>query len=59
MSALMDLNVGEASVQNIDAQIAVQQAQIGANQGQVDRAQAALVFAKQQAGRYAKLAQDG
>jgi multidrug resistance efflux pump len=50
---------GEASVQNIDAQIAVQQAQISANQGQVDRAQAALVFAKQQAGRYGKLAQDG
>ena len=50
---------GEASVQNIDAQIGVQQAQISANQGQVDRAQAALVFAKQQAGRYGKLAQDG
>jgi multidrug resistance efflux pump len=49
----------EASVQNIDAQIDVQQAQISANQGQVDRAQAALVFAKQQAGRYGKLAQDG
>jgi multidrug resistance efflux pump len=49
----------EASVQNIDAQIAVQQAQISANQGQVDRAQAALVFAKEQAGRYEKLAQDG
>ena len=50
---------GEASVQNIEAQIGVQQAQISANQGQVDRAQAALVFAKQQAGRYGKLAQDG
>ncbi|HEX3400765.1 MAG TPA: HlyD family secretion protein [Acetobacteraceae bacterium] len=50
---------GEASVQNIDAQIAVQQAQISANGAQVDRAQAALVFAKQQAGRYGKGAQDG
>ena len=49
----------EASVQNIDAQIAVQQAQIRVNQAQVDRAQAALVFAKQQAGRYGRLAQDG
>ena len=49
----------EASVQNIDAQIAVQQAQISVNQAQVDRAQAALVFAKQQAGRYGRLAQDG
>jgi multidrug resistance efflux pump len=49
----------EASVQNIDVQIAVQQAQISVNQAQIDRAQAALVFAKQQAGRYGKLAQDG
>lgn len=49
----------EASVQNIDAQIAVQQAQIDSSQAQVDRARATLVFAKQQADRYAKLAQDG
>src|ERR1700751_5040071 len=49
----------EASVQNIDAQIAVQQAQISANEAQVDQAQALLVFAKQQAGRYGKLARDG
>jgi multidrug resistance efflux pump len=43
----------------LEAQIAVQQAQIGANEAQVDRAQAALVFAQQQASRYGKLAQDG
>jgi multidrug resistance efflux pump len=49
----------EASVQNIDAQIAVQMAQVESNRAQVDRAQAALVFAKQQADRYVKLAQDG
>jgi len=49
----------EATVQNIDAQIAVQQAQIAANQGQVERAQAARVFAKDQASRYGKLAIDG
>ena len=49
----------EASVQNIDAQIAVQMAQVESNRAQVDRAQAALVFAKQQADRYTKLAQDG
>ena len=49
----------EAGVENIGAQIAVQQAQISANQSQVDRAQAVLVFAKQQAGRYGKLAVDG
>ena len=39
-------------MQNIDAQISVQQAQISANQAQLDRAQAALVFAQQQAARY-------
>ncbi len=50
---------GEASAQNVDGQIAVQLVQISANQAQVDRAQAALVFAKQQASRYGKLAQDG
>jgi len=49
----------EATAQNIDAQIAVQQAQIAANQGQVERAQAARVFAKDQASRYGKLAIDG
>jgi multidrug resistance efflux pump len=48
-----------ASVQNIDAQVAVQQAQISVNKAQVDRAQAALTFAKQQAGRYGTLAHDG
>jgi multidrug resistance efflux pump len=49
----------EANVQNIDAQIAVQMAEVESNRAQVDRAQAALVFAKQQADRYTKLAQDG
>jgi len=49
----------EATVRNIDAQIAVQQAQIAANQGQVERAQAARVFANDQASRYGELARDG
>lgn len=49
----------EASVQNIDAQMAVQQSQISANQAQLEGARAALVFAKQQAGRFDKLAQEG
>jgi multidrug resistance efflux pump len=53
------LQQAEASVQNIDAQLGVQQAQISANDAQVDRAQAALVFAQQQAGRYGKGARDG
>jgi membrane fusion protein (multidrug efflux system) len=45
-----------ANIENIDAQIVVQQAQIHANQAQVDQAQAALVFAEQQAKRYQELA---
>ena len=39
-----------------DAQIVVQQAQIRANQAQLDQAQAALVFAHEQANRYQELA---
>jgi len=50
---------GEASIQNVDAQLDVQQAQIAANQAQVDQAQAALVFAEQQATRYQHLEQTG
>jgi membrane fusion protein, multidrug efflux system len=45
-----------ANIENIDAQIVVQQAQIRASQAQVDQAQAALVFAQQQAKRYQELA---
>ncbi len=37
----------------------VQEAQISASQAEVNRAQAALVFAQQQAGRYQSLAQTG
>lgn len=46
-----------ANVQNIDAQITVQQAQVGASQAQVDQTQAVLTFAEQQAARYQNLAQ--
>ena len=49
----------EASAQNVDAQLGVQQAQINANQSLLDQAQAALVFAKQQAERYETLAKQG
>jgi membrane fusion protein (multidrug efflux system) len=49
----------QASIENIDAQLNVQQAQISANQAQVDQAQAALVFAQQQAARYEHLEQTG
>src|SRR6516164_6780152 len=49
----------QASIENIDAQLDVQQAQISANAAQVDQAQAALVFAQQQAVRYEHLEQTG
>jgi membrane fusion protein (multidrug efflux system) len=49
----------QATIQNIDAQIAVQQAQINASQAQVEQAQATLVFAQQQAARYEALARNG
>jgi membrane fusion protein, multidrug efflux system len=49
----------KASIENIDAQFDVQTAQISANQAQVDQAQAALVFAQQQAARYEHLEQTG
>jgi membrane fusion protein (multidrug efflux system) len=45
-----------ANIENIDAQIIVQQDQIRANQAQVDQVGAALVFAQQQAKRYQELA---
>jgi membrane fusion protein, multidrug efflux system len=46
----------QANIGNIDAQLSVQQAQIGADRAQVDKAQAALVFAQEQAARYNYLA---
>ncbi len=49
----------QASVKNIDAQTAVQRAQIEASQAQVDQAKAALAFAQQQAARYQELARKG
>jgi multidrug resistance efflux pump len=53
------VQLGQAGVQNIDAQINVQHAQISASQAQVDQTQAGLVFAQQQAARYQDLAQKG
>jgi membrane fusion protein (multidrug efflux system) len=49
----------EAGIENIDAQMSVQQAQISANHAQVDQAKAALVFAEQEAARYDHLARTG
>jgi membrane fusion protein (multidrug efflux system) len=55
--ATAQVAAAKANLQNIDAQITVQQAQITASQAQVEQAQAALTFAEQQAARYADLAQ--
>jgi len=49
----------QAGIENIGAQIDVQQAQISASQAQVEQAQAGLVFAQQQAARFQMLAQKG
>jgi membrane fusion protein (multidrug efflux system) len=49
----------QASIENIGAQLNVQQAQISANEAQVEQAQAALVFAEQQNWRYEELAKRG
>jgi membrane fusion protein (multidrug efflux system) len=49
----------EAGIENVDAQMRVQQAQISANHAQVDQAKAALVFAEQEAARYGHLARTG
>jgi membrane fusion protein (multidrug efflux system) len=49
----------QASIGNVDAQLDVQRTQIIANQAQVDQAEAALVFAQQQAKRYQDLAKTG
>jgi membrane fusion protein (multidrug efflux system) len=57
--AVSQVAAAQASIENIDAQLGVQQAQIAANQAQVDQAQAALVFAEQQAARYEHLEQTG
>ena len=49
----------EAGIQNIDAQVTVQQAQIAAGEAGLVQAQAALQFAEQQAARYQDLAKTG
>jgi membrane fusion protein (multidrug efflux system) len=57
--AQAQVSSAEAGIQNFDAQITVQGAQIASNQAQVDQAQAALVFARQQAARFQDLAKKG
>src|SRR5262245_55799975 len=49
----------QARIENIDAQLQVQQAKIAANEPQVEQAQAGLVLAQQQNARYQELPQKG
>ena len=53
------VTVAQASIQNIDARIAMQKAEVAQNAAQVQQAQASLTFAQQQATRYGTLARDG
>ena len=53
------LAAAQANIESIDAQIAVQQAQVAQNEAQVQQAEASLVFAQQQASRFAILARTG
>jgi membrane fusion protein, multidrug efflux system len=50
--ALAQVAAAQANIENVDAQLSVQQSQIAADQANVKRQQAALVFAQQQASRY-------
>jgi membrane fusion protein (multidrug efflux system) len=49
----------QASIDNIDAQLAVQQSQVAQNAAQVQQQQANLAYADQQSARYGTLAKDG
>jgi membrane fusion protein, multidrug efflux system len=48
-----------ASIENIDAQTAVQRAQVAQNQSQIEQAQASLTFDQEQEVRYRELARTG
>jgi membrane fusion protein (multidrug efflux system) len=48
-----------ASIENIDAQTAVQQAQVAQNHSQIEQAKASLTFDRQQEARYQDLARTG
>ncbi len=57
--AQAQINQAQASVENLTAQIAAQQAKVDQANKQVVQAQAALAFARQQADRYQQLASKG
>src|SRR5260370_6478392 len=49
----------QASIENVDAQTAVQPAQVAQNQSQIEQAQASLTFDQEQEARYRELARTG
>jgi membrane fusion protein, multidrug efflux system len=53
------VTAARANIENIDAELTVQQAQVTQNASQVAQAQASLVFAQQQEARYKELARTG
>jgi membrane fusion protein, multidrug efflux system len=57
--AQAQVNQAQASIENLNAQIAAQQAKVDQANKQVIQAQAALTFARQQAERYQQLANKG
>jgi membrane fusion protein, multidrug efflux system len=57
--ARAQVEAAQANVQNIEQQIAVQQAQVDAGKAQIEQVQATLTFAGQQAQRYEDLATRG
>ncbi len=57
--AQAQVNQAQASIENLTAQIAAQQAKVDQANKQVAQAQAALTFARQQADRYQQLAKTG
>lgn len=57
--AQADLAAAEASVRNLEAQVAAQQAEISASQANVQQSSAALRFAQQEAARSQALVQHG
>ncbi len=53
------VTAAQDNIDNVDAQIAVQEAQVGQANAQIESAQAALVFAQEQAARYQELVKTG
>jgi membrane fusion protein (multidrug efflux system) len=59
IQAKASVAAAQAGIQNIDAQMKVQEAQIASSKAQVQQNQAKLVFAQQESDRYLALAKEG